>query len=288
MSSYTMKLGECLDMWVGQEPYNLKDKIEKGRAKLFDFDYPIFDPNYKSIFETHFIRKFYMREIGFETEGLFKFNLETWMLINMPYFNKLFQSELIIFDPLTNTKEDTTIKKTNDKTQTNTSKTDGTSVSTNNATNDQTANSTTTNNENQTATGNQTINDFNRYLEADTPDSRLNLTTADGEGVIEYASKIQENLDKKTNTNTSTNEVNTDGTVDKSSNTVIHATVDDTTSVTSNGNGTINEIEDYIQSKTGKIGTQSYSSMLNEYRNSILRVENKIFNEMQELFMLVY
>jgi hypothetical protein len=200
----------------------------------------------------------------------------------------LFQSELIIFDPLTNTKEDTTIKKTNDKTQSNTNKTDGSSTSTNNTTNDQTANSTSTENENQTTAENQTINDFNRYLEADTPDSRLNLTTNDGEGVIEYASKIQENLDKKTNANNSTNEVNKDGTVDKTSNSVIHASEDNTTTVTSDGSGTINEIEDYIQSKTGKIGTQSYSSMINEYRSSLLRVENKIFDEMQELFMLVY
>jgi hypothetical protein len=256
MSSYTMKLGECLDMWVGQESYNLKDKIEKGRAKLFDFDYPIFDPSYKSIFETHFIRKFYMREIGFETEGLFKFNLETWMIINMPYFNKMFQSELIEFDPLINTKLDTTHNRKADKTNTNNSTTDGNSTS----------------NNTQNASGSSANNDFSRHLESDTPDKRLAITTQDGKGVIEYATKIDENTDKNSKTSNTTSNVNSK----------------DETSVSSNSTGKLNEIEDFIETKIGKVGSQSYSSMMNEYRTSLLRVENKIFKEMQELFMLVY
>jgi hypothetical protein len=62
-----------------------------------------------------------MREIGFETEGLFKFNLETWMIINMPFFNKLFESESLTFDPLTNYKLDTTHNKKADRTSNNNS-----------------------------------------------------------------------------------------------------------------------------------------------------------------------
>src|SRR5690606_40563614 len=54
------------------------------------------------VFETYFIIHFYMREIGFETEGLFKFYLETWLLVHMPYYNQLFKSELIEYDPLSN------------------------------------------------------------------------------------------------------------------------------------------------------------------------------------------
>jgi hypothetical protein len=288
MSNYTMPLREYIEMWSQNESLSTRDKIEKGRTKLFDFDYPIFDVSYKKVFETHFIRNFFTREIGFETEGLFKFHLETWLMVNMPYFNKLFESELIAFDPLTNTKQDTTIKKTNDKTQSNTSKTDGTSNTTNDATNSTTGNTTTSNTENQTANGSQTGSDFNRQLESNTPDSRLTITTNDGAGVIEYASKIQENSDKKTNTTEETNEVTHDGTVDKTSTATTHATGEDVTSVTSTGNGTINEIEDYLQSKTGKIGSQTYSSMVNEYRESFLRIEKQMFREMQELFMLVY
>src|SRR4051794_36040800 len=112
MASYTMELRNYIEMWAQNEDLPTREIIERGRSKLFDFEYPLFDPDYKKVFETHFIRKFYMREIGFETEGLFKFQLETWLIINMPYFNKLFESEMLQYDPLSNTKLDVTHKKT--------------------------------------------------------------------------------------------------------------------------------------------------------------------------------
>jgi hypothetical protein len=251
-----MQLREYIEMWSQEETLSNKETIEKGRPKLFDFDYPLFDPDYKKVFETHFIRKFYMREIGFETEGLFKFNLETWLLINMPYFNKMFESELINFDPLTNTKIEETYSKTVDKDQTQSTTTDGTNSNTNSV----------------DSTGDLTQDNFDRQIESNNPDSRLALTTNDGEGVIEYASGIKENNEN----NKSTSVSNTTG------------ESNDVTNVTGSATSTINETEDYIQSRAGKTGDQSYSKMLGEYRESLIRVENQIFNEMQELFMLVY
>lgn len=256
MSSYTMQLREYIEMWSQDETLSVKDRIEKGRVKLFDFDYPIFDSAYKKVFETHFIRQFYMREIGFETEGLFKFHLETWLIINMPYFNKLFQSELIEFDPLLNQKTDVTHTKTTDRDQNQSSTTDGTNQS------------------NSTQDSNGTLNDshFNRQLESNTPDSRLTITTEDGSGVIEYASNIKENTDKDVKTSDSHAE----------------GTTNDTTHMINTGSSNINETEDYIQSIVGKTGSQTYSKMLQEYRESFIRIEGQIFKEMQQLFMLVY
>lgn len=249
MASYTMQLREYIEQASQDEILSTREKIEKGRTKLFDFDYPIFDSSYKNVFETHFIRNFYMREIGFETEGLFKFHLETWLVINMPYFNKLFESELKTFDPLMNYKMDITNNKTVNRNQTQDSTTDGTN--------------------NSTSTGITNSDSFGRNLESNNPDSRLAITTQDGAGVIQYASGIDE-ATKKT-TNDSTGEVN------------------DTTNVTGTATATLNEIEDYIESKVGKIGNQSYSSMIKEYRETFLRIEKKIFSEMnKELFMLVY
>jgi hypothetical protein len=243
-----MQLREYIEQASQYETLSTRDKIEKGRSKLFDFDYPIFDSAYKNVFETHFIRNFYMREIGFETEGLFKFHLENWLSINMPYFNKMFESELLQFDPLTNTKLDVTKNKTIDRDQSQTTTTDGTNES--------------------TSTGNATSDSFGRNLESNNPDTRLAITTLDGAGVIQYASGIDEAT--KTTTNDST------------------GTVNDTTNVTGTASATLDEIEDYIESKVGKIGDQSFSKMVVEYRQSLIRVEKMIFKEMQELFMLVY
>lgn len=251
-----MTLGDIVSSLTMNAASSQRDKIERGRVKLFDFDYPVFDVNYKKVFETHFIRKFYMREIGFETEGLFKFQLESWLLINMPYFNKLFESELIQYDPLVNSKMNITRNNKADKTQSQTSATDGTNTS----------------NSEQSNSGSLNETHFDRQLESETPDSRLTITSENGEGVIEYASRIVENSD--TDTKNSTSETTGNST--------------DTTNVQSTTNATINETEDYIESIIGKTGSDSYAKLMTEYRASLIRIENKIFDEMQELFMLVY
>jgi hypothetical protein len=257
MASYTMELRNIIEQASqNDDTLNHRSRIEIGRSKLFDFEYPIFDPSYKGVFETNFIRNFYMREIGFETEGLFKFNLESWLLINMPYFNKMFESELMVFDPLMNSKMETTYNKTRD--------TDGTV--------DTSTNGDTTRTNKQTIDGSHDENAFNRQLESDTPDKRLAITTADGAGVIEYASKIGESSIKSDGTSTS----NVDGT-----NT-------DLTNVTGNTISDITETEEFVQTKTGKTGSVTYSKMLMEYRQTLLRIEKEIFKEMQQLFMLVY
>jgi hypothetical protein len=263
-----MQLREYIEMWTQEQTLSTRETIETGRTKLFDFDYPLFDQTYKKVFETHFIRKFYMREIGFETEGLFKFHLETWLLINMPYFNKMFESELMKFDPLTNTKLDVTQTKTKDHLKNDvrdskqTSSTDGSNTNTNS----------------QSVDGTLVEDNFDRQLDSNNPDSRLTITSSDGEGVIEYASSIKENNENNKKTSNS----DTTGSSKDVTN------VDSETNVNDQINSKINETEDYIESRIGKIGDQTFSKMLGEYRQNLLRVENQIFDEMQELFMLVY
>jgi hypothetical protein len=257
MSSYTMELREYIDeLLVPESIPTINDKLEKARKLIFNFDYPIFDQDYKPIFERHFLRNFYMREIGYETEGLFKFYLENWLSINMPYWNKMFESELLVYNPLQNSLMDVT----------HTKKNDGNTKGTNNSTakND----SLSGNDSNSTVTDNS----FNRSLESNNPDSRLAITTQDGKGVIEYASGINE----ETNTN-STSTTNHSGGSNSS-----------TSSGSVNTNSTINEVEDFVQHRAGKIGVQTFPKMIQEHRQALLRIEKQIFEEMNQLFMLVY
>jgi hypothetical protein len=306
MANYTMELREYIEMWSqDNDSMSIRDRIEAGRPKLFSFDYPIFDPDYKKVFETHFIRRFYMREIGFETEELFKFYLENYLIINMPYWNKVFLSEQMEFPIFDNTKMDVTENRTKDQTVNTTSTTDGTSNATSDATNNQTTDSThnvtnhETNNrtQNQDTTGSITNDDFKRDLSADTPDTRLGLTATDGQGLLDYASKIDESTVNNHQTNTGSSDTTDNSTIDGTNDTTVHATgentthetTDQTTTVNNTGNSTIHDVDDYVESKVGKIGSQTYASMMNEYRDSLLRLENTIFKEMEkELFMLVY
>jgi len=239
-SNYTLLLREYVESLYEHETLTTKERIEKARILIFDFEYPLFDPAYRKIFETNLIRYFYYREIGQETVGRWKFQLETWLLLNMPYFNKMFESELLVYDPLTNTKIDVTNATTRGKTST----TDGTS--------------------NSSSDGTLSEDNFDRQLESNNPDSRLQITSQDGEGVIEYASSIKENTDNTSKTSAGTS------------------------SDSSNVASSMDETEDYIQNRFGKIGNQSFSKMVLEYRSTLIRLELQVFDEMKDLFMVVY
>lgn len=78
----------------------VEEIIASARTKIFDFDYPIFDENYKEVLETKILRHFYTREIGLETYGLWKLKLNDKLNIIMPYYNQLYESELIKFNPM--------------------------------------------------------------------------------------------------------------------------------------------------------------------------------------------
>ena len=306
MAEYSLQLREIIEQ-VTQYDENLSHRqiIEKGRKHLFDFDYPFFDENYRKQFETNFIRKFYMREIGFEVEELFKFQLETWLNINMPYFNNLFESELIKYNPLENSRMEVTHTKTNDKEQNDlrnidqlsnthgTGKTD--SEQTGNV--DSTQNSTTDTQQDTDRNSNRVDEQFTRELEGDTPQNRLQLTTGEkGTGILEYASKITENSTGSEG-NTTENEgvtgtTNTDSTGNRTDTTDFSSqdetNVDSTAEQEDRYKSEASELEDFIQNRVGKIGVQSYSKLIQDYREALLRIEVQIHNEMQELFMLVY
>lgn len=68
--------------------------------QLFGFTYPIFDEAYRPVLEAKIINRFFFREIGFETVGMFQHYLMTKMNEIMPYYNQLYQSQLIEVDPL--------------------------------------------------------------------------------------------------------------------------------------------------------------------------------------------
>lgn len=63
-------------------------------------DYPIFDEAHREELNKKLIEHYYMREIGAETPALFKLFLNRSMAEIMPYYNQLYKSALIEFDPL--------------------------------------------------------------------------------------------------------------------------------------------------------------------------------------------
>ena len=74
--------------------------IDSSKGNIFDFEYPIFDEAYRGVLEKKILRHYYTREIGQETFGLFQLFLSDKMNEIMPYYNQLYQSELLKIEPL--------------------------------------------------------------------------------------------------------------------------------------------------------------------------------------------
>lgn len=87
-----------LDESKGQA--NVNDIIANSRDKIFDFTYPIYDENYRPVLESKILKHYYTREICAETVGRWKLFLDARMNEIMPYYNKLYESELLRFNPL--------------------------------------------------------------------------------------------------------------------------------------------------------------------------------------------
>lgn len=62
--------------------------------------YPIFDEKYREGLNDKIVSHYYMREIGFEDDDYFIFALRRKMNEIMPYYNQIYKSTLIEFDPM--------------------------------------------------------------------------------------------------------------------------------------------------------------------------------------------
>lgn len=90
------------------DKYNIDEIIDKAIPRVFESDITLFDPEYKPVLLHKILRHYYMREIGSETVALWKFNINTTLKEILPYYNQLYKSELIKFDPMQDTDMNTT------------------------------------------------------------------------------------------------------------------------------------------------------------------------------------
>ncbi|QGH74238.1 lower collar protein [Bacillus phage vB_Bpu_PumA2] len=289
MSSRTTELRYLVEMHSQHmENVSQAEKIEIGRKKIFNFKYPFFSETYRSVFETNFLRTFYFHEIGFETEAQFFFHLETWLNVNMGYWSKMFESELIEFDPLKNVDITRDYNKKNNKEQDDTRNTDSSLNSQTDRTSNVKGDSRNDQTNRQVDKASQTDDDFNRNVDSKMPDTRLTLTANDGEGALPYASEIKENTANKKRGSDRTSDV-TGSDIGKTETDAVGKTDSKSTANTKDTfNSSINNVEDYIFHEFGKAGTETYSEMLEKYRGTLLRIERMIFDEMRELFLLIY
>lgn len=212
-------------------------------------DYPIFDESYREQLNNKIIQHYYFREIGFETEALFKNRLNQKMNEIMPYYNQMYESSKLKIDPLSTIDLEEVFSRKSKTTGEGTSSTSGTGNNTNNF------NSTDT-------TDYGKISKFSDIAQAQTtPNEILNdkyLTSA----------TVDDGQDKNTNTGTNTSQT------------------ESTTSGTSTDKRNLDE--DTTLTRKGNNGTASESELLNMYRETFLNIDMMVIDDLEELFLGIW
>lgn len=261
---YICEVNSGLNESVGYS--KIEDVITGAIPKIFDFDFPIFDESYRSVLERKILKHFYTREICEETVGLWKLRLNTRLNEIMPYYNKLYNSELLEFNPLY-TANLTRTKKTNY----------GSNRNKNENINDNTKNTGTTNstnNSNVNINENGTTSNINTDLYSDTPQG--SLTGIDSET---YLTNARKTTDSGTNTSTTNNTSNSSDNITSTENNTYNRVRGNTDVLTST--------EDYLESISGFEGTNA-SELLMKYRETFLNIDVMILNELEDLFFQLW
>lgn len=251
MSKYTTEVRFVCESISGLESSTGADKVDvvinKSWNKIFTSKVQIFDENYREVICSKILKHYYLREICSEVVGIWKLWMNERLEMILPYYNKLYESARLEFDPLKDVNYSRTYDKSGSDVGTGSRSTEGT--------NSGTAESTQTNT--------NTSKTIDKY--ADTPQGALDNVES---GTYLTNARIVNVNDSASLKGTS-----------KSS---------DSYSGSENSNSTMNSTEKYVESIAGKMGTASYSKMLNEYRSTLLNIDTMVVNEFSDLFMQLW
>lgn len=323
MSKYTTELRYICETEAGLEESkgfsSVEEIITQAAPKIFNFPWPIFDEDYRLSLERKILLSYYTREICEESYGLWKLRLNAKLNEIMPYFNQLYKSQLIEFDPThdvdyskTYTKKgDGTETKTGSESTTGTGKTEATGEHAEKSTdtgsvsreNDSTAthSGSTTNTRNGESSAESSGNSSSYDYESDTPQGSIG-----NDAWLTYLSKINKNV-SSTSGNTSGTETETSTTTDSATDTHegteketrdLAGSVDTTNKETktcshtdtkeTSDNNIIKNVEEYTEHVVGKMGGSNYPEMIKKLRESFVNVDQQVIISLNDLFFCLW
>lgn len=300
MSKFTTQVRFICETAAGlsaSEGYSsINQIITQAAPKIFDFDFPIFDENYRLVLEKKILRHFYTREICEETVGLWKLRLEDKLNIIMPYYNQLYNSAKLSIDPFS-TIDFQTYRKTEGTDETQRDKSSdyttmgsgGTTTQSDGRNTNERVTSNQSNSRDTTHDHNETEAD-NWNLFADTPQGSIdNIKTQNGyltnatNDQIDTETTVDGWAERHATDNGSqTDTRNIDETV------TLTRSLNDRTAGATSESGKVESLNEYIEHVWGRNSGKTQSEMLIEYRKTFINIDEQILNELNDLFFKLW
>lgn len=248
MANFTTTIRTICETLTGKAT-PISEVITEAAPLFFNFNFPFYDETKRAEFETNFIRHFYMREIGLETQAYFFLRLEDKLNLIMPYYNKLLTANAIDYDPFFNEiiDESITRQRTGTTNGTDTTETSGNSTTKGTTTSTTQSSADDNNQQSDLPQGDLTNFNDNSYM------------SSAGKGHTESNSTVN-GTDETTGTNSGKSSA--------------------TRAETSEGNET--------EKRTANNMRGNKSEMLRMYYEAQQNIFNNIFNDCEELFMQLW
>lgn len=259
MSKYTTEVRFICETYAGLDESvgydNISQTIQKALPKIFDFDFPIYDESYRNVLETKIINHYYTREIGLETVGLWKHFLQMKLTEIMPYYNQLYRSTLLDFNPLYDVDLTTTSTRDVGQNESNTAHSEG------------------------SASG-----------EDHGSGSSSSATDSNGSSTNRYSDTPQGGLDGIENDTYLTNATLNNDTEHSGTESTSQSDNSSSSKSTSDGTGSrkYSSTDEYLEHVAGKSAGVSYSSRIKEFRETFLNIDMMIIDELGDLFMKLW
>lgn len=263
MSKYTTEVRFICETYAGLTESvgysKVEEILDETWDKVFDFTFPIFDEEYRNVLCKKILKHYYTREIGFETVALWKLKLSTAMNEIMPYFNQMYKSTLIEFNPL----YDADYTKTHEGEDTG----NGSESGKRTGSVDDTGHRNGGVNDRGTATLSETTWD----VYSDTPQGAL--TNVDNNTYLTNARKVTHDASNVTTNDRTYHENTTDERNYNENNDLSRS---------------YKNSDEYIDHVVGKFPGKSYPSLIKEFRESFLNIDMDVINALGNLFLKLW
>lgn len=296
---------------MAQVTVELRKLLQLNNFELFDFQYQFDDPKFRAQLEQSVIDYYYNYEIGTETPDEFKRRFQAKWLSFIDYYNLLYNTTLLTYNPLINYKmnealeqlatSNNTQNSVTDTTSNGTTTQEGTDVLNQSASTDSTrtdnlaSQNDTTRTDNlksviansSEGTGNEKTSDYPQqpiaggdFLEGE----KISTTSTSGTNTTDNTG-TQTNAGTTLNTGTQTNAgTGTTDSTTTSDNTAVSEDSANTTGTLTAEGATNTSYEKTIEGLTGT----SYQELIAKERQNLIRLIPQVINELKPLFILVY